>query len=734
MYFSHGDTNARGVAIFIRKNIDFKLINKYNDSDGRLVSVILELEGKKLCIASVYAPNISPNPSDKIAHESFLELLFNHLHDMKVNFDISDFIVAGDFNIIKDRQYDAFGGSPTLYPKSIAQLNKIADEFALTDIFRELNPTDRLFTFSPGGLNVRNLFRRLDYIFIPETWTQDVMTTDTIPASHSDHKILHLTMRKGKNAKGSGIWRHNDLLNSNDEYLGEFKSLFPDWSKQANTLSDPRSRWDFIKWKMKTHSRDFSIRLKKKRTSFKDSVEKRLAKCDNELRANPDDREIAQRYMDAKTDYDVILEEENEQLRFRARVNVYEKSEKSTEYFFRQIKSNAARSNITTLDMNGKTTEDPTEINNAIYNYYKNLYKEEENVSERIATEKCDEFLTNDIPKISLEQQKACDMEITREEIRNILFKDLKAKKSPGNDGITVGLLKTQWDLLEPFFMECLNYAIETGELSATQKQGLVRLIEKKGKDRRQLENWRPISLLNVDLKILSKALANRIKKVLPDIISDEQTAFVKDRYIGENIQMIQGVMEYVKEKNESGLMLAIDFRKAFDSINHKFLFKSLKHFGFGDNFINMVRTLHNGAENAIMNGGVTTRYFKLGRSCRQGDCLSPYLFIIAIEALCVKIKNSKEIQGITCHKTMMKYSAYADDLTAFLKDRASFEALISTLKKFREISGLEINLGKTEGLILGIDDGEFHFPGLKLVQDIKITPVIFMTGTELKI
>ena len=139
MYFSHGTTNARGVAIFINKNINFKLIKTHSDNEGRLVSVILELEGKKLGLACVYAPNISSNPSDKIAHESFLEHLRQHLNDIKNDYDLSNIIVAGDLNFIKDRQLDAFGGNPTLHPKSIALLNKISDEFALTDIFRELN-------------------------------------------------------------------------------------------------------------------------------------------------------------------------------------------------------------------------------------------------------------------------------------------------------------------------------------------------------------------------------------------------------------------------------------------------------------------------------------------------------------------------------------------------------------------------------------------------------------------
>ena len=130
---------------------------------------------------------------------------------------------------------------------------------------------------------------------------------------------------------------------------------------------------------------------------------------DNKLMNDPGNKEVALQYAQAKTTYDSILQEENEQLRFRARVNIYEKGEKSTNFFFRQIKQNAARSNIASLEINGKMSDDPIEINNAIHNYYKQLYKEEINISQAIADDKCREFLVEDLPKISKEQRNDCD-------------------------------------------------------------------------------------------------------------------------------------------------------------------------------------------------------------------------------------------------------------------------------------------------------------------------------------
>ena len=108
--------------------------------------------------------------------------------------------------------------------------------------------------------------------------------------------------------------------------------------------------------------------------------------------------------------------------------------------------------------------------------------------------------------------------------------------KAPGNDGIPIEFYKTFWSLISEPFIRCANECFERGEMSSSQKQAVITLIEKKGKDRSFLENWRPISLVNVDAKIMSKGLTTRIKNVLPDIIHHNQSGFVKDCYIGETV------------------------------------------------------------------------------------------------------------------------------------------------------------------------------------------------------
>ena len=129
--------------------------------------------------------------------------------------------------------------------------------------------------------------------------------------------------------------------------------------------------------------------------------------------------------------------------------------------------------------------------------------------------------------------------------------------------------------------------------VSCSQKQATITLLEKSGNDRVLLENWRPIFLVNVDTKIVSKVIATRVKKVLPSIIHYNQTGYVKARFIGEPIRSIFDIMDFTAKENIPGLLLFIDFQKAFDSVEWEFLIESLKKFNFGRDFLQWVKTFY---------------------------------------------------------------------------------------------------------------------------------------------
>ena len=133
----------------------------------------------------------------------------------------------------------------------------------------------------------------------------------------------------------------------------------------------------------------------------------------------------------------------------------------------------------------------------------------------------------------------------------------MKINKSPGNDGITKEFYQHFWAILGNFLVATLNYTFEKGELSVSQKQAVITLIEKKDRDKRFIKNWRPISLLNVNVKIASKALANRVKKVIPKLIAVDQTAYVKGRFIGESIRVINNLIEHIEREGDEGILFS---------------------------------------------------------------------------------------------------------------------------------------------------------------------------------
>ena len=167
-------------------------------------------------------------------------------------------------------------------------------------------------------------------------------------------------------------------------------------------------------------------------------------------------------------------------------------------------------------------------------------------------------------------------------------------------------------------------------------------------------------------------------------------------------MRTIDDILEYTERKNISGLLVAIDFQKAFDSIKRSFMVKALSAFNFGPSLIHWIQTFYKNITSTVMNNGYTTTPFQILRGVRQGDPLSPYLFIICLEILAINIRRNKEIQGIVVDNEEIKLEIFADDLTSFLRDGASLNALLGTIECFTLYSGLKINYDKTEVMLLG--------------------------------
>ena len=209
------------------------------------------------------------------------------------------------------------------------------------------------------------------------------------------------------------------------------------------------------------------------------------------------------------------------------------------------------------------------------------------------------DFFENIECALSQEEAATCEGEVTLEECYSAL-KIMAANKAPGSDGFTTEFYQHFWNLLGNYMVKIFNYAFQNGILSISQRQGVISLIPKKKKNLEFLKNWRPVSLLNVDYKILTKVIALRLEKVLPKIISSSQSGYVKGRYIGESIRLIKDVMDFTKEKSLPGIAVFLDFEKAFDSFEWDFLQICLQSFNFGPHLRRWVSIFYNNITSCV--------------------------------------------------------------------------------------------------------------------------------------
>ena len=213
-------------------------------------------------------------------------------------------------------------------------------------------------------------------------------------------------------------------------------------------------------------------------------------------------------------------------------------------------------------------------------------------------------------------------------------------------------------------------------------------LIPKGNKDKRLLKNWRPISLLNVDYKIMAKALATRLQKVISSVINSDQVGYIKGRYIGDNIRTILDILEITKKELDPGLLVMIDFEKAFDTVSWQFLYKTLDYFNFGPVFKHYINLLYTSPECCVTNNGFHTEFFPIQRGIRQGCPISAFLFILCAEVLAIAIRQQQDIKGLKIGNKEIKITQYADDTCLYLNGSNSLENIVKLFEDFIDMLG----------------------------------------------
>ena len=313
-----------------------------------------------------------------------------------------------------------------------------------------------------------------------------------------------------------------------------------------------------------------------------------------------------------------------EGVKTRSRARWIEEGEKPTRYFFRLEQERIEKNRVISMyDSNGNEVTSRADLDRVHVEFYTQLFSEEP------VDMTCQQHLFFQLnTKLTPAESSSCDGPISLQELTESV-KTLSLNKSPGTDGFTLEFYLKFWHLLAPLLCRLYNFCFTDQCLPASLQTSVTRLIFKKCGDVKDLKNGRPISLFNTDYKILSKVITLRLSRVLGGLVDPDQTCSVPGRSITSNVTLLGDVLDYIERTNESGILVSLDQEKAFDRVNHSFLFRLLEHLGFGPSFIKWVHTLYTGANMRIILNGYLSGKIELKRGVRQGDPLSPFMFCV---------------------------------------------------------------------------------------------------------
>lgn len=689
MFLTETSGSVGGVATLFSRDLDPQVSEVSPAESNRFLITTFELQGEKYKIVNIYMPT-----SDKETNQT--ETLQELTRKLSIAGE-DTLIIGGDFNVALDANLDRRGYIHPNIPnvRFRDRVQDFLENFDMIDLWRVQNPGIRDFTWSRV-----DKFARLDYLFCPDSFPGKMRASQPKTFSFSDHRMISVTFRPSLHPKGRGFWKLRAGLLDREDFCTEIRGAIGTGIKDSEGLL-PTTRWEYIKLAIRESAIKYSKKLKETSRYLENELQTRLLDLEKDYLPTQDSRE---EYHAIKRElYQVHLLQARESM-IRAKVNWVSEGERPTKYFLNMEKQNSASKSITELyDLEGQLLTDPDAILKFEKSFFTAQYARVDSTLSLQGTQDVGSEIfcapsprvINDLDRVVLNSDLS--LEDLEQSIRH-----MKNGKSPGCDGLPVELYKKFWGILGEHLLASFVYSLEMGSLSPDQRRAVIALIPKKGKDKRYIRNWRPISMLNVDYKILAKTLAARLANIIPQLLHQNQTGFVPTRHIGDNIQNIQSLIDFTHNTGRSGLIVSLDFSAAFDSIGHDFLFRALESFQLGHTFLRWINILYTSSETCDLNRGQSSGWFPFQRGIRQGCPISPFLFVMAVEKLADVIRGREDIKGLCLLDTETKILQFADDSTIFMEDESSLRNTLETIDNFKAVSGLGLNLQKSQGLNIG--------------------------------
>lgn len=651
-------------------------------------------------------------------------------------------IMLGDFNVVEDA-VDRFPSHEERLTYGRDRLIELRNSLNLKDGWRTTYPNDKRFTF--GQNSERGSRSRIDRIYTTDVITLTATDWEIDPtAIQTDHDMVSVCITSPEAPYvGKGRWAMNERILRKKEFRNYAVQRTLELGKEIENITEQNRTSEHNPQRLfktyKDETADFAKKLERKLGCANLKHMLALKKEAEDILAN-EEMPLEDRLKESEARYQRVKDIERRQ--YRARLTAtkakYKKlGEKVGGFWSNLNKAKKPKDPIYSLKK-PSAHRDPEmqEPNEPVANLPPQYEKRSDRMAELARDahevlltegihpdEEERQRITNEILKDIPEERKLPEYEkdeilgseITEEDVDNALTHSANGS-SPGINGLPYEYWKylrstrpkkkdeaereTEDEdhnivkILTEVYRDIEKHGIEP---STGFTEGWMCPLYKKG-DRREISNYRPITLLNSDYKIFTKALSVKLAQVAGLMIHPDQAGFMPGRSITDQVMLAKMMIHYAEATEENGMLVTLDQEKAYDKVRHDYLWKTLETFGLPERFINTVKALYDSAETIVIINGEKSSPFRVSRGVRQGDPLSCLLFDIAIEPLANMLRNSPNLQGykIPGRTEKLITSLFADDTSAYLSRNDKYEDLVEICDKWCIASGARFNMDKT--------------------------------------